>query len=157
MDIYWRHAWIIFPFIDEVQVVECYDSLWTGGNVHLFDQRVFHCILNLAFALACKLDPAVPSEERESSSLAYFTRARDLLHLDLLDISDFQLVQALLMMSQYLQSTKMPRQCFQAVGLAIWIAQDLGLHLPSTALAIEDDQQRSLVKRIWQSCVLMDR
>lgn len=157
MGIYWQHAWVIFPFVDDEQVSRCYDGLWSGNVTQYFDQKVFHCILNLMFALACKLDPTASPGEQESSSNTYFARARGLLVFDLLDISDFQLVQALLLMSQFLQSTNMPRQCFQTVGMAIWIAQDLGLHLSETALAIQDHRQRAFVQRVWQSCLLMDR
>lgn len=123
MDIYWKYSFQIFPFLDEMQISECYEGLWTGGQSYLIGQQVFHCILNLAFAIACKLDAAALPGEQEESSSAYFARARKLLLFDLLTISDFHLIQALLLMSQYLQSTDMPRQCFQSIGLAIWIAQ----------------------------------
>lgn len=83
-------------------------------DVHYLDQRVFHCILNLVFAIACKLDPAASPGMQESSSSVYLTRARSLFGLDLLDISDFHLVKASLLMSQYLQSTNMP--CFDGVA-----------------------------------------
>lgn len=123
MDIYWRYSHVIFPFLDKVEIRECYEGLWTGCQSLSISQQIFHCILNTAFAIACKLDPVAQPESQEVSSNTYFSRARKLLSFDLLDMSHFQLIQALLLMSQYLQSTDMPRQCFQSIGLAIWVAQ----------------------------------
>lgn len=174
MNIYWKFSHVIFPFLDKVQITECYEGLWTGCESLSIDQQIFHCILNTAFAIACKLDPAARPEEQEESSNTYFLRARKLLSFDLLDMSHFQLIQALLLMSQYLQSTNMPRGCFQSIGLAIWIAQvcsvsdleqkptyhtsqDMGLHLPETSLSIGDQHQRAMAQRVWQGCILMDR
>lgn len=157
LKIYWEYVWTIFPFVDDVEVSQCYENMWLGNSTQSFDQKTFHCILNLAFALACKLDPKAALNERESSASIYFTRAKGLFTFNLLELSDIHLVQALLLLCQFLQSTKLPRECFQTVGLAIWIGMDLGLHLPATARALQDSQQRGIVQRVWQGCIMMDR
>ena len=175
MEVYWQYSWTIFPVMDETHIRQCYEDLWTGKSSTTISQQILYCMLNLAFAIACKLDPKTLGAEQEEISHVYFTRARDLLVVDLLSVSELGLVQALLLMSQYLQSTNMPRQYFQTVGLAIWFAQvsfaplpkvhtsahghlkDLGLYLPETALAIQDTHKRATAQRVWQSCIVMDR
>ena len=173
MDVYWNYGWIIFPFLNKVQIMQCYENLWIGGQSQSISQQVFHCILNTCFALACELDPEMSPSEKGTSSKVYFARARELLIVDLFSMSELNMVQALLLMSQFLQSTEMPRQCYQTVGWAIWIAQvrflvyegtsyaypitkDLGPHLRDTILSIEEQSQRELVLRVWQGCVVMD-
>ena len=99
----------------------------------------------------------MPAEEQDILSNAYFARAQKLLCFNLLEIGHINLVQALLLIGQYLQSTDMPQQCFQCIGLAIWIAQDIGLHIPETCLALETQHDREIALRTWHGCLLMDR
>ncbi|GKT88852.1 fungal specific transcription factor [Colletotrichum tofieldiae] len=84
-------------------------------------------------------------------------RIFDLLQLSLWDTGSIELIQCLLIMSQYLQSTNNPHQTWMIVGSAVRIAQGLGLHLPETSLELSSDSERDLVKRIWHGCLLMDR
>ncbi|KAI1045989.1 hypothetical protein LB505_013872 [Fusarium chuoi] len=68
-----------------------------------------------------------------------------------------ELVQCLLVTSQYLQSTYNPHQTWMVIGSAIRMAQGLGLHLPETSANRPDPGERELLRRIWYGCVLMDR
>ena len=90
-------------------------------------------MLNTVFALGCQLNNKIEPEQKESNANVYFERAIGLLRLDLLGFGSFHLVQALLLMGQYLQSTNTPHRCWVLVGLAIHIAQDLGLDLQQTS------------------------
>lgn len=155
--VYWDYSDVIFPWLDRREITQQYESLWTASEPLDMDEKVFHCILNLMFALASKLDPASKPEAQDKSASIYYRRAQKLLSFNLLDISHFQILQALLLVSQYLQSTNMPRQCFQAIGMALWIAQDLGLHLPQTTNSLTDLHDRELARRIWHGCIMMDK
>lgn len=82
-------------------------------------------------------------------------RSRQLLHFDVLDEGDLALVQALLLLAQYLQSTQSPSRCWNVVGMACRIAQGLGLYLN------EGDEQYSALelqmrRRTWHGCILLD-
>jgi hypothetical protein len=57
-------------------------------------------------------------------------------------------------MGGFLQSTNRPNRCWNVVGMAIRIAQGLGLHVESTG---GDLVERETRRRIWWGCVLMDR
>ena len=127
---------------------------------------LFHCTLNLVFALGCQLSPDIGESEREATSDIFFQRSKKLLHFDILDEGNIKVVQALLLMGQYLQCTKMPGRCWIVVGLATRVAQGLGLHRdghnvgsrskPNTG-GCKRQLERELRKRLWGGCLILDR
>lgn len=156
-EVYWAYSDVVFPWLDEAEVRQQYASLWLPNDGCDADEKVLYCTLNLMFAIAAKLDPSSKPETRKKSANTYYKRARDLLSFNLLDISHFEIRQNLLLAAQYLQSTNMPRQCFQTIGLAIWVAQDLGLHLPETTCLLKDPLEQESARRVWHGCILMDK
>jgi Fungal specific transcription factor domain len=155
--VYWDYSDVIFPFLDRDEITRQYARLWAENEDLDVDEKIFYCTLNLMFALATQLDPTGKPEMQIKSASIYYERARTLLYFNLLDISHFEILQALLLAAQYLQSTNMPRQCFQSIGLAVWIAQDLGLHLPRTITSLTNPHDRELARRVWHGCILMDK
>jgi hypothetical protein len=157
LSIYWECSHTIFPLVNRLDFEKSYNHLWTGTADVAVDEQSFHCILNLIFALGCRFDHNKRPMDQIRSSDSYFGRAKSLLKFDLLEISQFPLIQAFLLMAQYLQGTNMPKECFKSVGMAVWIAQDIGLHLPQTTSSISNSSERELARRVWQSCILFDR
>ena len=159
VDIHWKFSQSIFPWLDRIRFMKWYDALWTGHEDQDFhvDDQVFYCILNIVFAISYKLDPSVGPEEQDALSSAHFLRAQKLLSFNLLELVNLEMVQALLLMGQYLQSTNMPRQCYQCIGMAIWISQDMGLHRPEALLSIRNQHEGEMARRAWHGCILMDR
>ncbi|KAF4922617.1 Sorbicillinoid biosynthetic cluster transcription factor sor3 [Colletotrichum viniferum] len=155
-DLYWYYVDPLYPFLDRQRFDHSYRALFAGTSLDA-DERVFVSILNIIFALSTQLIESMPPKQRDSSSQGYFTRAQDLLQLGLWDTGSVELIQCLLIMSQYLQSTNNPHQTWMIVGSCVRIAQGLGLHLPETALELSSEPERDLVRRIWHGCILMDR
>lgn len=133
-----------------------YDANWAGEPCES-DESLMMCTLNVVFALASQLSETLPPKDREPTGRRYFERAQELLTLDLWDLGSLQLVQCLLLMSRYLQSTDAAHPAWTITGLTIRMAEGLGLHLPETSAAIQNLSQRELVRRVWHGCVLMDR
>jgi len=154
--VYWCYVDPLYPFLDKKKWDSAYEGLFTGGPIDT-EERIFVSTLNVIFALATQLVESLHPEQRDESSNMYFRRAQELLRLNLWDAGSFEVVQCLLLMSQYLQSTNNPHQTWMAVGSAIRTAQSLGLHLPETTADMADLEQRELLRRIWYGCVLMDR
>jgi hypothetical protein len=85
--------------------------------------------------------------------------------LDILDSAiGLELVQLLLLMGFYLQSTEKFSKCWNISGLAIRTAQDMGLHLNAEEalrrgfLDAEPVQlDLEMRRRVWHGCVLLDR
>jgi len=155
-DIYFRLVHPLYPFLDRQKFDDAYQSIWSGSPTSL-DERMLMCTVNVMFALACQLSESIKSEQREASAKVFFKRAQDLLNLDLWDVGSTELIQCLLLMGQYLQSTNSPHQCWMIIGLAVRVAQGLGLHLPKTSFDIQGSRERELTRRIWHGCILMDR
>jgi Fungal specific transcription factor domain len=156
LDVYWHAVHPLYPFLDRRNFQHIYEAIWAGMEFES-DESLMMCTLNVVFALASQFSESFAPKEREISARKYFDRAQDLLKLDLWDIGSVQLVQCLLLMGQYLQSTNSPHQAWMVTGLTVRIAEGLGLHLPETSVRIDDVHQRELVRRLWHGCVVMDR
>ncbi|KAL3477446.1 fungal-specific transcription factor domain-containing protein [Aspergillus californicus] len=156
MDVYWSYVFPLYPLVDSIRLREDYKQIWTGEPLQS-DENMLMCTLNVIFALACQLADFISPEEREPSAAAFFSRAKDLLHFNLWDTGSASLIQCLLLMAQYLQSTDSAHQCWIVTGLAIRNAQSMGLHLPQNIARLQNPQEHQLARKIWHGCVLMDR
>jgi hypothetical protein len=156
MGVYWSFVFPLYPLVDSMRLRAEYEKIWTGEPLQS-DENMLMCTFNIIFALACQLADFIPPEEREASAVAFFSRAKDLLQFNLWDTGSAGLIQCLLLMAQYLQSTDSAHQCWIVTGLAIRNAQSLGLHLPQTIARLPSPQEQQLARKIWHGCVLMDR
>jgi hypothetical protein len=154
--VYWDLVHPLYPFLDRQLFEDAYESVWSGSE-STTDERVFMCTLNVVFALACQLSESIRPEKREDSAKVYFKRAQELLQLDFWDAGSTELIQCLLLMGQYLQSTSTPHQCWMVVGHAVRMAQGLGFHLPGSSFELRSSREREFSRVIWHGCVLMDR
>ncbi|KAL4746492.1 hypothetical protein BDW72DRAFT_210376 [Aspergillus terricola var. indicus] len=156
MNVYWHYVFPLYPLVDSIRLREEYSRIWTGDPLES-DENMLMCTFNVIFALACQLADFIVPEEREASAAAFFSRAKDLLHFNLWDSGSAALIQCLLLMAQYLQSTNSAHQCWIVTGLAVRNAQSMGLHLPQTIACLHSPQEQQLARKIWHGCVLMDR
>ncbi|KAJ5345746.1 hypothetical protein N7452_003750 [Penicillium brevicompactum] len=156
MEVYWDYVFPLYPFLISAQMKSEYAKIWAGDTLDS-DENMLMCTLNVMFALASQLADFVPPSEREASADAFFSRAKGLFQFNLWDTGSAGLIQCLLLMAQYLQSTDSAHQCWIVTGLAIRNAQSLGLHLPETIASFQSFEEQQLARKIWHGCVLMDR
>jgi hypothetical protein len=156
MELYWFYVDPLYPFLDRKRWTNAYNAIFAGTVID-FNERIFVATLNIIFALSTQLHESQSLEQREQSSETYFRRAQELLPMSPWESGSLELVQCLLVTSQYLQSTYNPHQTWMVVGSAIRMAQGLGLHLPETSADRSDPGERELLRRIWYGCILMDR
>lgn len=156
MNVYWDYVFPLYPFVDSAHMKAEYAKIWQGDTLQ-YDENMMMCTFNVIFALASQLADFIPPEEREASANTYFARAKGLFQFNLWDTGSAGLIQCLLLMAQYLQSTDSAHQCWIVTGLAIRNAQSLGLHLPQTIARIRGFHEQQLARKIWHGCVLMDR
>ncbi|RBR08995.1 uncharacterized protein FIESC28_10058 [Fusarium coffeatum] len=156
MELYWFYVDPLYPFLDRKRWTAAYNAIFAGTVMDL-NERVFMATLNVILALSTQLLESQSLEQREQSSEAFFRRAQELLPMNPWEPGSLELVQCLLVTSQYLQSTYNPHQTWMVIGSAIRMAQGLGLHLPETSASRSDPGERELLRRIWYGCVLMDR
>ena len=151
---YWQRT--VYPFVDADEVEALYPKLWTGDDIGE-GRQAFLCLINMIFSVACLSDPnAAPSERAENAEL-YYQRAREYLDIEFINSRSRLAVQCFLLLGEYLQSRNEPQWCWTFVGLSIRIAQSLGLDSPATSEGAPSAHEREKMRRIWHSCVVMDR
>lgn len=67
-----------------------------------------------------------------------------------------RLVQAMLLMSQYLQGTHRSTTTWNIHGLAVKAAFQLGLHTTSSS-SYQSPLDREMRLRTWYGCIILDR
>ncbi|KAE8332314.1 fungal-specific transcription factor domain-containing protein [Aspergillus sergii] len=180
LDSYWTYVHSLYPYLHRPSFTQKYLTLWSAAPDRLssktlkspqsqsyysnIDEKLFHCLLNLAFALGSQFGPTTDDGDRSQLGLTFFERAKALMDFDLFVQSNIYLVQMLVLMGQYLQSTDMASACWAMVGLAIRTAQGIGLHhepeycdqgcCSKTKLSELETEMR---RRAWTGCILLDR
>lgn len=173
MHLYWDRVHVLYPFLHKTSFEKAYEDLWKPkpqrhhhyrpssglglGAVEEPSSVIFHCALNAALALGMQFSD-LPLNEKERLSAACLAKSKDLLKLDLFDDGNLSLVQTLLLLTQYFQSTNWPSKCWTTIGLACRLAQGLGLHIEQ----VRPDQhelspdEHEMRRRIWHGCVTLD-
>jgi hypothetical protein len=150
VDLYFRYVHTLYPWLHEPSFRTQYEHLWQGQKED--DDPLFYCILNLVLALGCQFSTLFESSIHSGDT--FFNRAKTLLGFSIFDVGTLQVVQALLLMGSYLQSTNRPNRCWNVLGMGIRVAQGLGLHIERK---MGDLVERETRRRAWWGCVLMDR
>jgi hypothetical protein len=144
LNCFFEKVYILYPFFDRPSFEAAYRNIWCAEDepkTHITDLRiglgskadsgsksiVFHCALNMIFALGCHFADIAP-DEREPVAHSFFLRAKRFIGLDILELSTLGVVQTLLISALYLQSSPYPSRCWNSVGVACRVALGLGLH-----------------------------
>jgi hypothetical protein len=167
MDNYWCRVHCLFPIIHKPSFQSAYRQLWEVKdknnstfldlNIGLGSSRcptaVLYCALNAMMALGCNFTN-LPYSQRQVLSDTLSKRSLSILLVNILDNGSLGLVQALLIVAQYLQSTDLPNRCWNVVGLALRAAQGLGLYIdsPREETILEAEVRR----RTWHGCLMLD-
>jgi len=168
VDTYWDHVHCLYPLIHKASFLVVYHQLWVTttdtfplrpaldigiGSFHC-PTSIFHCALNAIFALGCNFSD-LPSGQKRELADTFCQRSLSLALGNLLDNNNLALVQALFILGQYLQSTDNPTRCWNVVGLALRVAQGIGLYMdkaPTDGSLLETEIRR----RTWHACLLLD-
>ncbi|VUC22993.1 unnamed protein product [Clonostachys rosea] len=182
VDLFWTYMHSLYPFLHWTSFHERYLTLWNPvpsqtygatnslnepmkGYYSTIDDALFHCMLNVVLALGVLHDTNLGQQERDDISETFFKRAKALLDLDCLESGSVALVQVLLLMGQYLQTKDITSSCWNIVGMAIRVAQGMGLHREpeewdqggSSNCRAPDQLEEEMRKRAWAGCALLDR
>ncbi|KAL1851241.1 hypothetical protein Plec18170_006566 [Paecilomyces lecythidis] len=178
---YWHWMHSLYPFIHRPSFEERYLAMWyprvqgsrsddspgrlkEKGIYANISDRLFYCMLNTVFSLGALFSTEVDHKHRATTSCTFYERAKKLMDIDLLADGSLALVQTLLLMGQYLQSTEMSNSCWNIIGLAVRVAQCIGLHhdpqncdqgcCSAESLGQVEIEMR---RRAWAGCVMLDR
>lgn len=169
-----RRVYHLYPFFDRPTFEAAYRKLWEaestspvetgaanprdiglGNELNCsHDSMVFHCALNAIFALACHFSD-IPPADRESTADMFFQKTKSFLGIGLIEHNSISVVQTLLVVALYLQSTAFPDRCWNSVGIACRLAQGLGLHIGDSD-SKGDSLEAQVRQRTWYCCVILD-
>jgi hypothetical protein len=159
VDAYFDFIHPLNTYLHEYKFRQRYDCLWlrkeAGGEEAAENNLAWFGLVNLVFAFGsdhanhAKLIGSIPIR-----NTLFFKRAKTFVFSSLFQAASIDLVQALLLMGQYLHSSLELDNSWIVVGLAIRMAQSLGLHLATSTPNIIDQEVR---KRVWWGCFVIDR
>ncbi|KAH8802542.1 N-terminal binuclear Zn cluster-containing/DNA binding domain-containing protein [Xylogone sp. PMI_703] len=158
VDAYFAYRHPLNPYLHEPSFRQRYERLWLseefGGEAATEDNLGWFGLINMVFCFGS--DHAKALGRVPIDRIRFFKRAKALVFSGLLQPSRIELVQALLLMGQYLHGSLDLNTCWTVVGLAIRMAQGLGLHLDPTGFTPEIIEQE-IRKRVWWGCFVIDR
>ncbi|KAK1996670.1 fungal-specific transcription factor domain-containing protein [Colletotrichum falcatum] len=153
---YFGDTGVLFPYIHE-------ETFWKTFAYHrsigMRNARPsWLALLNMVIALAhCTTSAAnLGLGDRQAISEVYYRRAKSLFMTELMTVSSLEAVQAMLLMSQYLQGSHRSVQTWTIHGLAVKAALELGFH-SELALQRFDPLERETRIRTWYGCIVLDR
>jgi hypothetical protein len=158
VDAYFKYRHPLNPYLHEGTFRQRYRSIWlsqdVGGEEVTQQSLAWFGLVNLVFAFGS--DHANVTGRSAADRTRYFKRSKCLIFSGLLQMGTMELVQALLLMGQYLHGSLELNNCWTVVGLAIRTAQGLGLHLDPTRVTTDRIEQE-VRKRVWWGCFVIDR
>ena len=118
-------------------------------------RRLFILTLYLVLALSqeWKSQTTRTGASRATQNM-FFSKATRCLQLEVMTIPSFSRVQALLLLARVYQHEGFSNRCWVVTGLAIRMAQAIGLDRTRDTGSQAQREQRS---RVWWCCVLLDR
>ena len=153
VDIYFRYFHIIYPYLHEPTFRQEYEQTWAPGGKVSF---LWHSQLNIVFALASHfIDAESMGIIDEGLGVSFFRLSKSLLDARILEVGSLRMVQNLLLMGVYLQSTGRQNVCYNVIGLAVRVSQGLALHLEPPNKP-KDCLKTELERRLWWACVTLD-
>ena len=158
VDAYFEFTHPLNTYLHEHSFRQRYECLWIrkdlGGEEATENNLAWFGLVNLIFAFGVDHTTTVGQISIDNSR--FFKRAKTLVLSSLFQAASIDLVQGLLLMGQYLHSSLELDNSCTVVGLAIRMAQSLGLHLDSSLsnLKVVDQEVR---KRVWWGCFVVDR
>ena len=157
VDAYFKFVHPLNTYLHEYAFRHRYERLWLreelGGEEARENNMAWFGVINMIFAFGA--DHAKVVGQISIGPTPFFKRAKTLVFSSLFQAASIDLVQALLLMGQYLHSSLELDNSRTVVGLAIPMAQSLGLHLDTAMpnLKVIDQEVR---KRVWWGCFVLD-
>ncbi|KAH8890721.1 putative fungal-specific transcription factor [Thozetella sp. PMI_491] len=158
--IYWQRVDPVEPILDRNRFGRDYEATYLGSiTPDTDDNDIWFCILNIVFAMAVQRQESSPLHQRNDEGNRYFRRAWALLRLEVVlwKPGSLELVQCLMLMNRYLHCTENQQQTWITAGLALRLAQRICFQQSAEHSDEEPSHDRRLKRRVWLSCVGLDR
>lgn len=140
------------PIFDIRSFQSMYENFWERRPFP-GDPDIFYSMLNMVFALGY----FILGKPRRDDASVFYHRAQKTMNSRISYDETISHVQVYLLSSRYLYATGLLDPAWSRIGLAISIAQSLGLHLTSGSQTLKNREDRELVRKVWHSCVVIQR
>lgn len=161
VNVFWEFVHPVFPILHRSSFVASYEALWQptrgSGQKRDFKDVVFHATLSIVLALGAQRTEQVSVAEQLQLADKFYRQSVKFVSVDTLDHSSLQVVQLLLLRGVYLHYTQYADRCWNTVGVALRVAQGLGLHAQGDKSNADNQLQREMRRRVWHCCLTMDR
>ncbi|CAG8527020.1 237_t:CDS:2, partial [Diversispora eburnea] len=144
LEIYWKDMYFYMPIIDKQDLMEKYNR----KELNRYQTILLYAIL----AITLKYnnfgeDPNNTEDEK------YFERAKELLKEEF-EHATLPIIQAILLLALHQLGKKNSRPWIY-IGLAIRLAQDMGIHRDSANWKL-DEKEAEIRRRTWWACIIID-
>lgn len=149
----------LFPFLHILSFSTRYESIWRPEGSFfdgMEDKAIFHATLNITFALGGLVSHEVEKRNRNRFSDSFYQRARVLVPLDTIDTPSLEVVQLLLLTEYYLYTTKYAERCWVVIGIAMRLAQAIGLNCSPATPSVVTQYEAEMRSRTWHICLTME-
>jgi hypothetical protein len=162
MKCFWDYIHPIFPIVHQPTIENIYENLWTASKGHSpalgdsIGKAVLYSTIDIILALGCQYYVELLPQQRLDLANQMYEKSRKSVSIDTLDTTSLPILQLLLLTGVYLQGTRYANRCWNIVGIAIRVAQGLGLHL-DIGHKTESQLDQEMRRRVWHTCVMLDR
>lgn len=159
LDAYFARVHRLYPFVHEQTFRLDYERIYLRHDrENVAESRpVSIALLYMVFAHGAEFCKSLSEIEAGRMAADFVDKAKRIVFAHMFRQESLELVQSLLLMCQYLQSTLELNQCWSLVGLMTRTAISLGLHFnPPTSDALTTIE-REVRKRVWFGCFMIDR
>jgi hypothetical protein len=158
VDAYFKFRHPLNAYVHEGTFRTRYERLWlseeVGGEEPSEANLPWIGLVNLVFTFGSGFSQG--GSRTSGDRVRFFKRAKTLIFSGLLQSGSIELTQGLLLMGRYFHSSLELNNCWTVVGLAIRMAQGLGLHLDASQFTTNIVEQE-IRKRVWWGCFVLDR
>lgn len=161
---YWNTLHAVFPVLHQPSFTGAYNELWepvlafSQSGRGQQDHMLFVATVNVVLALGCEFSDKSDIAQKKKQADKLYRQSQRLVSIETLDFSSLQVVQLLLLRGVYLQYTSHANQCWNMVGVAVRVAQGLGLHMERDGSSLSTAiMMREMRRRVWYCCVFLDR
>ncbi|KAK0383890.1 hypothetical protein NLU13_7982 [Sarocladium strictum] len=152
---YFDNTGTLFPYIHRPSFMETYHRAKQSGFTDV--RRTWLGLLNIILAMATRADASRQDTKRVfTESDIFYRRGEELCRTQMFRGTTLEIVQYLLLGSQYLQGTQRAIQTWTTHGLAVKAALSIGLHSNAASRKFPPVEQE-MRKRTWYGCVILDR
>ncbi|KAL3490338.1 fungal-specific transcription factor domain-containing protein [Aspergillus germanicus] len=159
LDQFFRIVYPATPYVLEGETRHRFELLWTSDK-HPNLPWIAH--INMILALSCQFsenraDRDMLLGDSRSAGETFYRRARGYIVSNSSRRTSVAMLQLMLLEINYYQGTGQADECWLTIGLAVRMAQALGLHRKLPENSTLPPMTQSLYKRLWWGCYYLDR